>query len=385
MMRILIIHNFYQHAGGEDAVFQQEVRALSEEHQVETYTCQNKKGLKGIQQYLSYPFNIREAKKIAQRLRDFKPDVVHIHNVHYGIGPWLIRQIHRHNVPIVMTLHNYRLLCPSATLFFNGQLFTSSLQEHFPWTAVKNKVLDHSLLKTILTGFTYWWHRKLGTWNQVARYLVLSDFAKNNFVQSTFPVPAEQFTVRPNAVDIERSQQERTRTFVYIGRLSEEKGIIPLLAAVAETTFTIQVFGTGPQQAQVEELQAKHPNIQYQGFQNQERLREALANCSALIVPSVCYEGMPMTILEAFGQGTPVLASNIGILQEMVVPLYTGLSFDPYDKASIKKALTAWDTLGQGQKEQIGNTCRAVYEKNYTVAQNMRRLLTIYQEVQIKK
>jgi len=383
-MRIFIIHNFYQHAGGEDAVFQQEVHALSEEHQVETFTCQNKKGFKGIQQYLSYPFNIREAKKIAQRVAVFKPDVVHIHNLHYGLGPWLIRQIYKLGVPVVMTLHNYRLLCPSATLFFAGQLFRASLQENFPWTAVKNKVLDHSFLKTFLTGFTYWWHRRLGTWNQVARYIVLSDFAKNNFVQSTFPVPAERFTVRPNAVDVERSQQERTHTFIYIGRLSEEKGIIPLLQAIADTSFTLKVFGTGPQQALVEELQAQYTNIEYMGFHSQERLRKELETATALIVPSVCYEGMPMSILEAFAKGTPVVASNIGILQEMVVPLFTGLSFDPYQKESIKRALAEWIALSQAQKEEIGNNCRQVYEKNYTVAQNMHRLMAIYQEVQIK-
>jgi len=134
----------------------------------------------------------------------------------------------------------------------------------------------------------------------------------------------------------------------------------------------------------VEELQAQYTNIEYMGFHSQERLRKELETATALIVPSVCYEGMPMSILEAFAKGTPVVASNIGILQEMVVPLFTGLSFDPYQKESIKRALAEWIALSQAQKEEIGNNCRQVYEKNYTVAQNMHRLLAIYQEVQIK-
>lgn len=384
-MRIFIIHNFYQHAGGEDSVFKQEVDELSQEHQVATFTCQNQKGIAGIAQFLSYPFNIRMARQVMHRIASFKPDVVHIHNLHYALGPWLIRKLAAQKIPVVMTLHNYRLLCPSATLFFRGQLFTSSLQADFPWQAVRKRVLDNSLLKTAITGFTYWWHRKLGTWHKVDQFIVLSDFAKQIFEESSFPVAADYFTVRPNAVDVLAGKANRTQDFLYIGRLSEEKGILPLLLAVAETDFRIKVFGTGPQQEQVEALAGKHSNIQYMGFHNAERLAQELATATALVVPSLCYEGMPMSILEAFGNETAVLASNIGILAEMIVPLRTGLSFDPYNKEEIKAALLQWSLMDTPSKVQIGKNCRAEYENKYTVKQNMLKLLAIYQGVQLNK
>lgn len=364
-MRIFIIHNFYQHAGGEDFVFRKEVAELSKIHDVKTYSAQNKKGVTGLLQYFSYPFNISESRDIMREIDLFQPDIVHIHNVHYAIGPWIIRRIAQKNIPIVMTLHNFRLLCPSATLFFNGQLFTKSLQQQFPWEAIKKRVLDHSLPKTLLTAFTYWWHRKIGTWNSIDRYIVLSQFAKDLFAHSTFPVSASKFVIRPNSADVQPTNQARTADFIYIGRLSEEKGILPLLEAMAETNYTIKVYGTGPQQARVEEMQDRYPNIIYMGFQPQEKLASALSTANALIVPSVCYEGMPMTIIEAFGYSTPVLASNIGILREMVLPLYTGLSFDPYNKEDIKDVLNQWDNLENKTKDTIGTNCRTVYEKLY--------------------
>lgn len=380
-MRIFIIHNFYQHAGGEDFVFRKEVAELSKIHDVKTYAAQNKKGVTGLLQYFSYPFNISESREIMREIRLFQPDIVHIHNLHYAIGPWVIRRIAKKSIPIVMTLHNFRLLCPSATLFFNGQLFTESLQQQFPWSAVKKRVLDRSLPKTLLTAFTYWWHRKIGTWNKVDRYIVLSQFAKGIFEHSTFPVSTSKFVIRPNSADVQPTNQERTADFIYIGRLSAEKGILPLLEAIAETNYTIKVYGTGPQQSRVEEMQDQYPNIIYMGFQAQEKLASALSSANALLVPSVCYEGMPMTIIEAFGYSTPVLASNIGILREMVLPLYTGLSFDPYNKKDIKDVLNQWNNLDNETKYEIGTNCRTVYERNYTVKSNLIKLLDIYHSI----
>src|SRR5690606_32986580 len=116
-MRILVIHNFYQHAGGEDTVFQQEVEELKKVHTVETLTFQNKKGWRGALQFMAYPWNIRAMRIVKKYVKTFQPDIVHIHNTHYATGPAIIRTIKKQQIPVVMTLHNFRLLCPSATLF----------------------------------------------------------------------------------------------------------------------------------------------------------------------------------------------------------------------------------------------------------------------------
>ncbi|MCY4781580.1 glycosyltransferase family 4 protein [Sphingobacterium sp. UT-1RO-CII-1] len=380
-MRIYIIHNFYQHPGGEDVVFHQQVRELSKQHDVEVFNTHNLKGTKGLLQFISYPFNLYISQKITKAVKRFRPDIVHIHNIHYSIGPQIIRSLDSIGIPIVMTLHNYRLLCPSASLFFERKVFKSSLQERFPRTAIKKKVLDNSLIKTFITGFTYWLHSRIGTWDKVSRFLVLSSFAKEIFNESTFPVPQERFVVHANALEVGKKEAKREDYFVYIGRLSEEKGIIPLIEAFRELPVKLKIYGSGPQEKEVIKIAASSSNIELLGFQAPDTLSASLSTASALIVPSICYEGMPMSIIEAFGNGTPVLASAIGILNKMVLPLYTGLHFDPQHKESIKQCILQWRDISETEKNKIGNNCRKEYEDNYTLQHNLNNLLKIYREV----
>ena len=381
-MRIFIIHNLYQHRGGEDVVFENETRLLSAAHEVKTFTVQNQKGKTGLRQFFSYCWNRGIASDILQEIQSFQPDVIHLHNLHYVLGPYLIRKISKAGYPIVMTLHNYRLICPSATLFYNGALFTDSIRQDFPWQAVRLKVLDGSFIKTIYTAFIYYLHRKIGTFESVDRFIVLSQFAKNNFLKSKLGLAAEKFIVKPNFVSPPALQVKKTDSyFIYIGRLSEEKGIIPLLKSLANTEFRLKVFGSGPQQDLACELIKHHSNLEYGGFLPQEELLIQLAGAEALIVPSICYEGMPMTILDAFALGIPVIASQIGILAEMVVPLSTGALYNPFDPASIRKTLTDWQLLEDEKKDAISKNCRDEFRNKYTPEINNSLLEAIYHQV----
>src|SRR5690606_10534257 len=170
-MRILVIHNFYQHPGGEDVVFEQERALLGATEDVFSLTFTNHKGLRGAWQTLWSPWNIWAGKCVKQAVRRHRPDVIHIHNLHYAVGPVAIRIAKRMGVPVVMTLHNYRLICPSATLFSHGKLFTDSLHTQFPWRAIGWGVHSHSRFKTFWLAWTTWLHKKLGTWKLVDRYI----------------------------------------------------------------------------------------------------------------------------------------------------------------------------------------------------------------------
>lgn len=380
-MRILLIHNFYQHKGGEDTVVQQEAAQLKLDNQVKVVTTKNRRGLKGVWQFLCYPFNYFKATQILKEIQDFRPDIVHIHNIHYAIGPWIVRLLKKKNIPVVMTLHNFRIICPSATLFFRDRLFTKSLNENFPWTAVKKKVLDNSLLKTFITAFVYWWHKKIGTWYQMDQFIVLSDFSKRLLSQSKLGLDPTYFSVKPNFAIVDAPDSKIFQDFfIYIGRLSAEKGILQLLQAVSKTKYQLKVFGTGPLEKEVIQLARQNSNILFMGFQHHEILNENLSRASALIVPSVCYEGMPMTILEAYGLGTPVLSSAIGILQEMIVPLYTGLHFDPYSSRSIQDTLEQWQNLSLDDKKAISKHCINTYTEKYTAIKNINLLHEIYKK-----
>lgn len=381
-MRILIIHNQYQHIGGEDFVMGQEMEALRKNHEVDLYTVRNVKGLKGYLQYLLYPINWPEVKKIKERINEFKPDIIHIHNMHYALGPLFILHIQKMKIPMLMTLHNFRLICPSATLFYDGNIYLNSINSDFPWDAVKKKVLENSYFKTFWTAFTYWIHRKRGTFNAISRFITLSEFSKSIFAKSKLNVPMDKFVVKPNFEKVaEVTKEYPSDYFVYVGRLSEEKGIIPLLHAWKATDHKIKIFGTGPLQKEVELIVSNSPNMQYMGFQDKQTLSNQIASASAVIVPSVCYESMPLAVLEAYALGTPVIASSIGILTEMVVPLYTGLLFDPHNHINMVQTLAEWKSLPKEKILEIKANCQKEYLQKYSQPIVMNELEKIYNEV----
>ncbi len=381
-MRILIIHNQYQHIGGEDFVMGQEMEALRKNHEVDLYTVRNVKGLKGYLQYLLYPINWPEVKKIKERINEFKPDIIHIHNMHYALGPLFILHIQKMKIPMLMTLHNFRLICPSATLFYDGNIYLNSINSDFPWDAVKKKVLENSYFKTFWTAFTYWIHRKRGTFNAISRFITLSEFSKSIFAKSKLNVPLDKFVVKPNFVKVaEVTKEYPSDYFVYVGRLSEEKGIIPLLHAWKATDHKIKIFGTGPLQKEVELIVSNSPNMQYMGFQDKQTLSNQIASASAVIVPSVCNESMPLAVLEAYALGTPVIASSIGILTEMVVPLYTGLLFDPHNHINMVQTLAEWKSLPKEKILEIKANCQKEYLQKYSQPIVMNELEKIYNEV----
>lgn len=383
LMRILIIHNFYQHKGGEDVVFTQEATVLKDKgHQVETLSFQNKKGIKGLFQFLLYPWNSFAAHKIMKKVADFQPDIVHIHNTHYAIGPLAFRKLSKRKIPVVLTLHNFRLLDPSANLFHNNNVFTDTIDKEFPWKSVKNKVLDNSLLKTFWTAFTIYIHKKLGTWKNIDRILSFSEFGKQLLLRSTLQLSAQNIVIKPNFAleSLEEKQIEKKDYFVYIGRLSEEKGIDSLLKAFSKCEYIIHIFGDGPLVEKVKQAAQLHPNIVYGGFQQKETLHQHLSASQALLVPSIWFEGMPMTVLEAFACGTPVIASKIGILEEMIQNKKNGLLFEPNDDKSIIDALHTWQTLSIDDKNAISENCKKDFSDTYSSQKNVLLLETIYKE-----
>ncbi|ERJ60616.1 glycosyltransferase family 4 protein [Sphingobacterium paucimobilis] len=382
-MRILIIHNFYQHKGGEDVVFAQEAAILTEAaHQVETISFHNKKGLKGLLQFFLYPWNVCASRKIMKQVNGFNPDVVHIHNTHYAIGPLLFRKLHQANIPVVLTLHNFRLLDPSANLFHNNTVFTDTIDREFPWKSIRNKVLDNSLLKTFWTAFTVYLHKRLGTWKNIERILTFSEFGKQLFLNSTLGLNADQIAIKPNFAveDSEPYKVQKKDFFVYIGRLSEEKGVESLLKAFSLSQYTIKIYGDGPLRDRVKEASEIHSNIIYGGFQSKEILHQYVSQSQALIVPSIWFEGMPMTVLEAFACGTPVIASKIGILEEMIRPGKNGLLFEPNNKKSLKETLDNWMSLSTDDKEIISDNCKKDFFDNYSAQKNVLLLERIYKE-----
>lgn len=382
-MKILIIHTYYTQNGGEDVVFEQEVALLKEEAVVEKFVFHNQLGIKGAIQFFFSICNISVAKKLKQVIDSFKPDVIHIHNTHFAIGPIAIRVAKKAGIPIVMTLHNYRLLCPSATFMAKGTLFLGSLKTKFPWQAIKKKVYRNSTIQTFWLAFIIWIHKIFATWKFVDQYIVLTDFARELFIESTFGVSDNKFIVKPNFVN-QCSFNKHVITnnaFLFVGRLSEEKGVLILLKAFKSTNHVLRIAGDGPLKSEVEKICSQYKNIIYLGKLDKEFVLKELNECTALVFPSIWYEGMPMTLLESLSIGKSVIASNFGAMASVIQNGNNGILFEVGNVEKLKEKLNEWQQLTEEQKKVYNSNALNTYKKNFSPHSNRDTLFTIYEKL----
>jgi glycosyltransferase involved in cell wall biosynthesis len=383
-MKIAFIHTYYREKGGEDAVVFNEMSLLKNAgHTVELLKFENpSSSLKAIFNLLLMPFNVFSFFKTLKHLRRFQPDIVHIHNWHFTASPAVIVACQLLKIPTVLTLHNFRLLCPSATLFYEGQLYLQSIPAKFPWDAVRKGVYRNSSLQTFCLAFTVFLHKKIGTWKKVNTYIVFSEFAKNIFAQSKLGIPEDRFAIKVNAIAEPIFEQEvkRENFFLFIGRLVPEKGVDVLLDAFAKTDLPLLMYGAGPLEQKVKAFADTHQNISYCGAIPQQEVYENMRRCSMLVFPSIWYEGMPITLVEALATGTPVLASNLGAMSTMVTDRFNGLHFEAGNSADLAVKLEYWSQLPVEEKNQYTQNARTDFVEKYTLAANQERLESIYEQ-----
>lgn len=384
-MKILIIHTFYRFKGGEDAQVEAEIALLNAAgFEVDLLEfCNPTNSLLAMAYLLMLSFNVFSYFKTRKKLRSFKPDVVHLHNWHFAASPAVISACHHTKVPIVLSLHNFRLICPSATLFHHGEIFLESLHQKFPWKAIQLGVYRGSTVQTFLLAFAVFVHKQLKTWQKVSKYIVFSEPMKSVFLESSLGLAADKFVIKPNSIPDSSVTEmvKRGDHFLFIGRLVEEKGIEVILAAFAETNLSLHIYGYGPLESKVKAEAAKYPNIQFFGALPSNEVLQSMRNCSALIFPSIWYEGMPVTLIESFSTGTPVIASKLGAMSTMVLDHFNGIHFEAGNKDDLIEKLVYWDALPKEEKEEYYLRARAKYEKRYTTQDNLVALESIYLDV----
>ncbi|RXK87342.1 glycosyltransferase [Filimonas effusa] len=382
-MRILIIHTYYQFKGGEDLVFEQESALLMQKHEVRKLVFKNNSGIKGAIQFLFSIWNPVSSAPLKKMIRTFKPQIIHIHNFHFALGPLVIRVANRRGIPVVLTLHNYRLLCPSATLLKDGKIFSDSINSGFPWKAVFAGVYRNSVLQTFWLAYINWIHKKSGTWNKVDRFITLTDFARRLFINSALNIDNSRFSIKPNFVEkvISIDSHSRDEYFLFIGRLSQEKGIDLLLDAFERTNARLLIAGDGPLKDLVVSYCSSRQNIEYLGPLGKEEVLGAMRRCSALIFPSIWFEGMPMTILEAFSTGTPVIASKLGAMESMIQHGQNGLLFEYGSATALWEVLNYWNTLDINERRLFSQRAYDSYLLNYTPEISLNILDEIYSEL----
>lgn len=337
-MKILFIHTKYaQSAGGEDTTFAFEVDLMKKHgHEVETCIFHNAdmgSGLKGkLWAAASAVYNRGSAKKVAEVLERFRPDIVHVHNFFFSASPSVLVEVSRHNIPLVVTLHNYRLLCSNCLLLRDNKICDLCVNLDFPWYGVKYKCYHNSALGSAAVGTTAAVHKWLGTWKKkVDLFITPSSFSRQKFLHSSLNVAENKIRVKHNFIYDPGTgeMQDRKPFYLFVGRLSSEKGAEVLLKAwklLAEEELIIA--GDGPLQDDLLREYSGAANVKFIGKQNHDQVLALMKTCRALVFPSICYEGLPLTIVEAFATGTPVIASYLGGMKEMVINDYNGQSFE---------------------------------------------------------
>lgn len=382
-MRILVVHNRYQQPGGEDAVVRSEAHALRRHlHQVALYEADNDEiqgPLGGLKTAVRCLWSPQAQRSFLQSLDEFGPDIVHVHNFFPLISPAVHHAAYKRGIPVVQTLHNYRLLCPASTLLRNGSVCEECTHEWYPVSAVRHACYRNSRAATVAVGNMLALHRVLRTWTKtVTRFIALSEFARHKFVDAGMPV--DRISVKPNFLADDPGPGKGSGNYVlFVGRLSEEKGIACLLQAwkALRPKLRLIIAGDGPLAPIVRDYASTDRSVEWLGFLNRPQILDLMANAFALIFPSVWFEAFPMVLAEALAKALPVIASNLGSMAEIITHRKTGLLFAPGSPLDLASALQ-WALTHRPEICAMRENARLEFESKYTADTNYRQLMNIY-------
>nr|WP_206703986.1 glycosyltransferase family 4 protein [Paenibacillus polymyxa] len=386
--KVLIIHNFYQQSGGEDKVVEQESamlrsRGIETEHYYVHNDSIQSKGLANMAKLaVEAAWSFPEFKRIKELLLRVKPDVVHVHNFFPVISPSVYHACERLGVPVVQTLHNYRLICPAAT-FMRGNEVCEKCLHGTLLHSIRHGCYRGSQLQTIPVAAMIKFNELIGTWqHKVSRYIALTEFARDKFAESG--IPLDRIAVKPNFIHhqtVKAKYDPNDRYLLFVGRISAEKGVRNLLQAWSQLEdrggLRLVIIGDGPQKAELAAAYAQE-DIRFLGKQDGDTVLDCMSRAMYVMVPSIWYEGFPMTIVESYSVGTPVLCSRIGALEEIVEDGVTGFHFQHDDLENIKTVIrraVAYENYAAMRQKVAEN-----YAAHYTEEVNVKQLLAIYSE-----
>lgn len=373
--RVLVVHNGYQQRGGEDSVVEAELALLRDGgHAVEAYRRHNDEidALPRAQLARDALWSRRTSREIEALVASFAPDVIHVHNTHPLISPSLYWAAARARVPVVQTLHNFRLLCPQGMLL-REQRVCEDCVGRVPWRGVMHRCYRDSAAQSAVVVATVTLQRAAGTWSRrVRRYIALNGFCRDVFVRGG--LPAARIAVKPNFVDVPAQAEAPRAGGLFVGRLSVEKGVGVLAAALASCPeIGVEVIGSGECESELDGL----ANAHRLGFLPLPRILEHMRAAGWLVLPSLWYENFPRTIVEAYACGLPVIASRLGALPELVDDGVTGLLFEPGSAEDLARVLR-WADAHPDDMARMGRAARARYDALYTPQRNLQMLNTIY-------
>jgi len=388
-MKVLLGHNFYRSSApsGEDGVYRNE-RKLLEDNGVEIIAYEKFNDdlddstlAKRIKIALDGAWSSQSYQELTALIKSSKPDVVHFHSLFPQISPSAYAACYDSGVPVVHTLHNYRPICPGAMLIRDGKPCEDCVGTNL-LPSLQHKCYRDSLLATGANAWQITRNRWAGTYQKVNKYIALTEFAASRYVKAGFD--KDSLVVKPNFLPSKSTVSRDTESTyaVYVGRLSEEKGVRTLLNAWVKTGgLSLKVLGDGPLRNELE-LFAKEKglNVEFLGFMPNDQALDVIANAKLQIIPSEWYEGFPMVVLEAYALGVPLVVSRIGSLEEVVQEGKTGLKFTPGDEDDLAEKVN--DLISdESLLSKMKANAQELFKNNYTADANFKMLMAIYQQV----
>lgn len=377
---ILIVHNYYQIPGGEDTVVANEKKMLEKHgHKVTLYSRNNAElkemsTLRKIFLPITTVFNPRTYRDIKKIIKQENIEVVHVHNTLNLVSPAVYYAARRMKVPVVQTIHNFRLLCPGATFYRDGHICEDCV-EHGLKCAVRHSCYRESKIQTLACVLSAEFHRMTGIYGKI-NYICLTDFNKKKLLELK-QIKPERVFVKPNFVECKNEyipEKNRKDQFVFAGRLDKLKGIDFLFEAwkcMGKEAPKLIVCGTGPMEDWCKSfIKENDVNIEMRGFVTNNEALKIIANSKALVLPTQCYEGFPMSIVEAFSVGTPVICSDLGNAGSVVEEGITGYKFM---SNSVDGIICATQKC-----HGLCNRTKKIYQENYSVEKNYELIRGIY-------
>jgi glycosyltransferase involved in cell wall biosynthesis len=386
VQRVLQVHTRYRQAAGEDEVVAAEKRLLEESGVSVTQVMFDNPRPGGnpvstvrLTQSISAVWSRAAARRVRDAIKANGSQVVHVHNTFVSASPSVYGAAAACRVPVVQTLHNYRLVCPAATVYRAGRPCTDCLGRAIPWPAVVHACYRGSRAQSAVVAATLAVGRARGAYSrQIGAYLALTRFQRDLLVQGG--LPAEKIQVVPNFLEPDPGVGHGPRSgFLFVGRLSQEKGLPTLVGAAALLPGTVRVAGDGPLAAIVQAAGQKG-DVEVLGHLDKAAVFDQLRGATAMVLPSVWFEGLPVSVLEAYATGTPVIASRIGSLAEVVIDGVTGLLATPGDDGDLAARLR-WASEHSAEMREMGSNARREYETKYRGGVHLNALLDTYQRL----
>jgi glycosyltransferase involved in cell wall biosynthesis len=384
-MKVLLCHNYYQQPGGEDrSFFDEEWLLKSHGHDVVRYTVHNDviDEMSSLRLAKTLIWNRDSYRELRELIRRERPAVMHCTNTFPLISPSVYYAAKREGVPVVQSLHNYRLLCPNALFLRNNKPCESCLGKSIPLPAIIHGCYRDSRVASAGVAAMVSFHRLMRTWTRgVDKYFVLTEFARDKFIQGG--LAADKMVIKPNFVHPDTGPGDGSGDYViFVGRLSSEKGIDTLLSAWQQLpgNTKLKIVGDGPMAGRVSQAMNDDPRIEWVGRRTKEEVDRLIHKASCLIIPSICYETFGRAIIEAYVHGVPVIASRHGAMAELVRHGETGLLFDAGNatklRGAVERAFRDPDKLRQMRRE-----ARREFERLYTADANYELLIGTYKNV----